>query len=102
MNLTGNSITLVLYDITNHKLRRRIDKAMKDFGIRLQFSVFLCRLDADGIARCYDKLRKVIIENRSYKSDSDSVIIVQRINCDSVSCILGNEGVLNQSGFKIY
>jgi CRISPR-associated endonuclease Cas2 len=60
MSRTVNSITLVCYDITSDKLRRKIVKCMKDFGMRLQYSVFLYRLDPNGVSRCCEKLSKLL------------------------------------------
>ena len=89
MNRTGNNISLVCYDITSDKLRRKIDKAMKDFGIRIQFSLFLCRLDTDGVIRCRDKLKKILHQYHNEKGPDDSLIIFDRIRPEIVDCLLG-------------
>ena len=89
MNRIGNNISLVCYDITSDKLRRKIDKAMKDFGVRLQFSVFLCRLDAEGMDRCRDKLNKVLALYPMEKEPGDSLIIFERIHPVSTDYLLG-------------
>ena len=94
MNRATNNITLVCYDITSNKLRHRIDKCMKDFGVRLQFSVFICRLDADGVSRCRDKLRKVLDSCSSEHNSGDSLIIFERLRMDgSIECMLGWAGL---------
>jgi CRISPR-associated endonuclease Cas2 len=89
MRHIGNSITLVCYDIAGDKLRRRIDKCMKDFGVRLQYSVFICRLDAEGVARCREKLRKLFAKYHREKGQSDSLIIFERLNPDVADCLIG-------------
>ena len=99
---TENSITLIMYDITSAKLRRRVDKVLKDYGFRLQFSVFLCRLDKDGVDACCKKLTKAINSNLAHKSETDSIFILQRVNMERLNCILGNDGILKQSVYKIY
>ena len=102
MSLIANNIaiTLVCYDITSNKLRRRIDKCMKDFGVRLQFSVFMCRLDADGVSRCKDKLRKVIDSCSGERNSDDSLIVFERLRMDgSIECMLG--GKIGKAGGNI-
>lgn len=89
MNRTLNKMTLVCYDITNDKLRRKIDKCMKDFGHRLQFSVFLCRLNPEGVARCRKKLHDVITRNKKYETTSDSLIIFEQLNQSAADCLIG-------------
>ena len=86
-----NNATLVFYDITNAKLRSKIDKAMKDFGIRFQYSVCLCYLDSEGVARCREKLLKIVNTYSTYKEDSDSVVILQQINIARMSFLLGKD-----------
>ena len=101
MSHTGNDISLVCYDITSNKLRRKIDKAMKDFGIRLQFSIFLCRLDAEGMDRCREKLKKLLSQNKNEKEPSDSLIIFDRIRPEIVDCLLGARIGRDAPGFEI-
>jgi CRISPR-associated protein Cas2 len=38
----------VVYDISNDKERRKVDKILKGFGFRIQKSVFECRLSKKG------------------------------------------------------
>jgi len=38
----------VVYDVTNDKERRRVDKTLKGYGFRVQKSVFECRLSKKG------------------------------------------------------
>jgi len=89
MSRTANNITIVCYDITSNKLRRKIDKCMKDFGIRIQCSVFLCRLDAGGVKRCRGKLLRILDRFATEKEPADSLIIFERLHPDSADCLLG-------------
>jgi CRISPR-associated endonuclease Cas2 len=89
MSHTASSITLVCYDITSDKLRRKVDKCMKDFGTRLQFSVFMCRLDADGVSRCREKLQKVLKQYADEREPDDSLIIFERFRPDIADSLLG-------------
>lgn len=91
MSRTANNITIVCYDIANNRLRSKIDKCMKDFGTRIQYSIFLCRLDADGIKRCRGKLNDILEKFATEKEPVDSVIIFERLNFDHVDCLLGNK-----------
>jgi CRISPR/Cas system-associated endoribonuclease Cas2 len=68
-----------------------IEKCLKDFGVRLQYSVFICRLDADGIARCRERLMKVLKMCRKEKEPGDSLIIFERFNPEITDCLLGEQ-----------
>jgi CRISPR-associated endonuclease Cas2 len=89
MSRTASNITLVCYDITSNKLRSKIENCMKDFGVRLQFSVFLCRLDAGGVIRCREKLQKVLKLYINERKPSDSLIIFERFHPSTADCLLG-------------
>jgi CRISPR/Cas system-associated endoribonuclease Cas2 len=62
---------------------------MKDFGVRLQFSVFMCRLDADGVSRCREKLQKVLKTYFDEREPDDSLIIFERFQPGIADCLLG-------------
>ena len=102
MNRTANSITLVCYDITSDKLRRNIDKCMKNFGVRLQYSIFLCRLDADGVIRCREKIQKVLVQFKKEKDSADSLIIFERLHPDAANCLLGTRIECDPPAFGIF
>ena len=102
MNRTLNKMTLVCYDITNEKLRRKIDKCMKDFGSRLQFSIFLCRLNPEGVARCRKKLQDVITRYKKHVTSSDSIIIFEQLNQSAADCLIGARIEGENVMFKIY
>ena len=40
---------LVSYDVTDDRRRRHVMEALKDFGRRVQYSVFECNLDAAAL-----------------------------------------------------
>lgn len=50
----------VAYDITNDKRRNRVAKILKDFGTRIQYSVFECDTDRRALLRLQDRLEKAI------------------------------------------
>jgi CRISPR-associated endonuclease Cas2 len=82
-------MTLVCYDITSDRLRRQVEKCLKDFGTRLQFSVFMCQLDAGGVARCRASLQKVLALHTEECKPSDSLIIFERFQPRIAENLLG-------------
>ena len=101
MNHIGNNISLVCYDITSDVLRRKIDKAMKDFGVRIQFSIFLCRLDVEGMDHCRDKLKKVLTLYSQEKKPGDSLLIFERLQPEWMDCMLGTKIERKAENFEI-
>jgi CRISPR-associated endonuclease Cas2 len=102
MSRTANDITLVCYDITSNKLRGKIDKCMKDFGVRLQFSVFMCRLDAGGVSRCKEELQKLLKTYFDERKPSDSLIIFERFNPGIADCLMGERVERKSPSYEIY
>ena len=51
---------LVAYDISHPKRLRKVARACEDFGIRKQYSVFLCRLGPTDFVRLRSRLYEVI------------------------------------------
>jgi len=60
---------------------------MKDLGTRIQYSIFLCRLDAEGVERCRVKLLKILSNFADEEEPGDSLIIFERLNKED--CLLG-------------
>lgn len=44
---SSQMLTIVAYDITDEKRLRRVAQLCEDYGVRVQYSVFECRLEAD-------------------------------------------------------
>ncbi len=61
---------LVAYDISDPKRLRKVASTCEDFGLRRQFSVFVCRLTPTDVVRLKVKLYEII------DLDADQVIIV--------------------------
>jgi CRISPR-associated protein Cas2 len=40
-------LTIIAYDISDPKRLRQVARVCEDFGVRVQYSVFECRLEAD-------------------------------------------------------
>ena len=72
----GEMLTLVAYDITEAKRLHKVAKICEDYGVRVQYSVFECRLDADEFTDFWLKLLMVIEEKEdrlvAYKIDARS------------------------------
>lgn len=52
--------TMVSYDIVNNKTRTKVMKFLKDFGERVQLSVFECDLDDNQYARMKEGVERLI------------------------------------------
>lgn len=50
-------LTLVAYDITDEKRLHRVARICEDWGVRVQYSVFECRLEADAFDRFWEQLK---------------------------------------------
>lgn len=53
---------LVSYDIPDTKRRTRLAKALKDFGDRVQYSVFECILDSDLLEAMTTRIDDIVVE----------------------------------------
>ena len=53
-------LTLIAYDIANPKRLSRVAKHCEDYGLRIQYSVFECRLEADAFNRFWLGLNNLI------------------------------------------
>ncbi len=51
---------LVAYDICDPKRLRKVATACEDFGVRKQYSVFLCRLSATDVVKLRSRLYDLI------------------------------------------
>ncbi len=66
----------VVYDITSDAERSRVDRTLKDFGFRVQKSVFECRLNKKGkeelIRRLHDlDIKTGFIKERTNRNNRD-------------------------------
>ncbi|MEW6187834.1 MAG: CRISPR-associated endonuclease Cas2 [Thermodesulfobacteriota bacterium] len=73
---------LVSYDIVENKTRTRVMKHLKNFGTRIQLSVFECDLDdslyqkmKDGVEKLIDPKKDRVRYYRLCKSCIDRVVI---------------------------
>ncbi len=79
---------VVSYDISNDKRRLKVMKTLQDYGARVQYSVFECRLESAQLDRLKRRLQPHVREKqdsiRFYFLSADDV---QRID------VLGNGSV---------
>ena len=61
-------LTIVAYDITENRRLRKIAKICEDYGVRVQYSVFECRLEADRFDQFWADLLDTI------DSDTDRIV----------------------------
>ena len=61
---------LVSYDIRDPKRLRRVARSLEGFGVRLQYSVFECPLDAIRLAKLKSELHEIV------NHDEDQVLFV--------------------------
>lgn len=61
---------VVSYDITSDRLRRKVASELKNYGRRVQYSVFECTLTEARYSKMYGKLLKLCSD-----SESDSIRI---------------------------
>ena len=50
----------VAYDIVDDKRRNKVAKILKDFGHRIQYSIFECNTDRRALLRLRNRLEKAI------------------------------------------
>jgi CRISPR-associated protein Cas2 len=69
-------LTLVAYDISDQKRLARVARVCEDFGVRVQYSVFECRLDEAEFTEFWLRLLSTIDEGEdrivAYKIDARS------------------------------
>ena len=78
-----NRITMVTYDITNNKLRRKLDKVLCGYGLRMQYSVFRCMLDSLQVANMQAQIAKVLTAHEKLLLPTDSVVIIGGLRADN-------------------
>lgn len=53
-------LIVVSYDIPDDRRRLRLAHALKDFGVRVQYSVFECHLEADQLEKLWLRLGRLV------------------------------------------
>ena len=55
-----SQFVVVVYDISNDRRRTKLHDVLLDYGTPVQYSVFECLLEEDGLARMKQAITKVI------------------------------------------
>jgi CRISPR-associated protein Cas2 len=53
-------LIVVSYDVPKDRRRTRLAHVLKDFGERVQYSVFECRLDAEALGKLSSRIQALI------------------------------------------
>lgn len=73
---SGQMLTVIAYDIADHKRLAKVARTCEDFGVRVQYSIFECHLDADAFNQLWLRLLEIIDEDHdrlvAYKIDARS------------------------------
>jgi len=56
----ADSFVLIVYDISNDRRRTKLHDTLLDFGTPVQYSVFECILDGEGVERMKRAVRRAI------------------------------------------
>jgi len=81
--MKGVSDYAVVYDISSDTERARVDRLLKDFGFRVQKSVFECRLDRKGRDELIRRLEELNIQTGFIK--------IYRLEYSSKSPVIGKK-----------
>ena len=65
---------LVAYDIPDDPRRNRLARVLKDFGARVQYSVFECLLDEQLLERMVTRIRDLLEESEDQGSGSQTAL----------------------------
>ncbi len=76
---------VISYDIEKDKIRNKIARALEDYGQRVQYSVFECRINQKQYDRLYTRLAKLMTE------EQEGNIRIYNIcaNCESKVATIG-------------
>lgn len=90
---------VISYDITSDRLRNKISKELENYGRRVQYSVFECRIEEKQFQRLYEKLLLLMDDEsegniRIYKLCGKCNQEIQTIGIKNESMVLEEEDVL--------
>ena len=87
---------LISYDVADDARRHRVFEALKDFGRRVQYSVFECDLDEKGLAELWERVEWEI----AGESDSCRWYRVCE-SCKGEVKVMGKGDVFSAPGFLV-
>ncbi|RCV63649.1 CRISPR-associated protein Cas2 [Methanophagales archaeon] len=80
---------VISYDISDDRTRRRVANVLADYGKRVQYSVFECRVDAKT-------LEKIITLLKPFAEGNDSIRVYQLCNACVKKVVLLGWGELTE------
>ena len=95
-----NDIYFVSYDIASNKLRAKIEKTLKNYGFRVQYSIFQCIADKEKVSMILSAIEKVTKTYERFVSGSDSIMVIGGVGGEKISYVLGE--VPNLGQYLIY
>ena len=84
-----NNTYIVFYDITSDKLRRKIEKKLCDYGMRVQYSVFSVFISEKAYRRLLSELSMIVRRHPALSESSDSIFSV-KLHEDVVDSVWGD------------
>ncbi len=57
---------LICYDISDHKLRAKVAKLLKNFCVRIQYSVFMANLSEVCVKEMKSEIKKILQGRQDY------------------------------------
>ncbi|MDR1482540.1 MAG: CRISPR-associated endonuclease Cas2 [Synergistaceae bacterium] len=88
-------------DFTNNKLRRKFEKTLRDFGVRIQYSVFSDRYRCGADTEMREELSVLLVKFRDCLNPTGSVVILERLPDAKINLLYGN-ALPGRSAFKIF
>ena len=77
--MKGSADYAIVYDITDDRERSKIDQVLKNFGFRVQKSVFECRLNKRSHEELLEQLRNLEVKTgfiKLYRLEHGSLCVV--------------------------
>ncbi len=87
---------LISYDITDDRRRHRVSEALKDYGVRVQYSVFECEMSEALVGQLRGRLEMELDE----REDSCRIYRLCK-SCEGVVGILGRGERYEERGYHI-
>ncbi|ODS30205.1 MAG: hypothetical protein SCARUB_04686 [Candidatus Scalindua rubra] len=90
------TLYIVSYDITDTSRRTKISNILKDFGERVQYSVFECLMDSKLRGKMVERLKSII------KAEEDSIrIYTLCVGCEKNIEVIGQGELTKEDKYYI-
>ena len=99
-HISGSDIYIVTYDFSKNKIRRKIEKMLKNYGVRMQKSVFKCSLHSKQADELSAEAVLLCSQNKSLCRDRDSLVMIGGLTAQKIDTLLGKRCSSNE--FMIY